>query len=192
MTKRKSANQKKNTGSSDGMDQARRRTLAKEIMPKLDKVEMTDLNYPDTLKTAEGKFYFDAIKESCLNLSILVHEQDKFLMARLARYMVISDTLLAAGELQPVVTEMNGNTRSMQTKTNQNLTAALQVDRRIESLTKSLGMSPAARADIFQKMIALKSEDVFDNKTAQAMEEDNLQVGLHAVGKTNNPFRKFG
>jgi len=103
MTKRKSAKQKKNSGSSDGQDQARRKTLAKEVMPKLDQVEMTDLNYPDTLKTTEGKLYFDAIKDSCLNLSILVHQEDKYMMAKLARFMVISDNLIAVAELEPVV-----------------------------------------------------------------------------------------
>ena len=167
--------------------------LADGVLEKIKDVNISELVYPKTVKTKEQKFYFDAILLSCANLSLLFHDPDKFLIAKLARLMVVSDKLLDEGENEPVIDEMNGNTGIPQKKANPNLSMFVQIDRRIDVLIKQLGLSPAARADIYNKMIVLKDDNVLDSKTAKVVNEDDMIPGIYAVGSNaKNPLRKLG
>lgn len=182
--KKKTAKQKTNANGKRGNAQNKQKTLAKELLLIKNETSLVNGEYPHVLKTQSQKLYYDVLIESCQSMSILFHNSDKFRVATVARLMSICDDLLNETDDVWIIKEQNGNTLQVNEKINPRLIVYIQLDKRIDSKLKDLGLTPQIRADILQKVSTLLSDDVIDNKTAQSNDQGpklDSFIGKHKV-----------
>jgi len=173
MSKKKSRKQLANTNNKKGQAKRNHKTVDKESL-------IVEYDYPPELITDAARFYYECLMHSCNAMTVLFHDVDKYQVAQIAEQMVIRDTLMREAREKPILNEQNGNTGIWQTKPNPAIKLYMDFDKNIRGQLKDLGLTPIARADIYAKMATLNSNEVIDEKTAEAIHSDNFAEYIKA------------
>lgn len=175
MSKKKPKNQKLNANNR-AASELKQKTLADENQV------IVSGDYPPELIGDSARFYYDCLMQSCYAMTVLFHDVDKYQVAQIAEQMAIRDTLISEARERPILNEQNGNTGIFQQKPNPAIKLYMDFDKNIRGQLKDLGLTPIARADIYAKMALLKSDDIVDEKTAEAIHVDDFDI-YGAAGK---------
>jgi len=140
-----------------------------------------DLSYPDILGNDKSKAYYDCYMISCSAMSAIFHTGDKYQLAHICEQMVVRDNLWIEAREQPIIHEHNGNTGILQSKPNPALSEYHKLHKLITVSLKDFGLSPVSRVDMYAKMATVKSDDIIDEKTAEAIKDDKMQTGIFKV-----------
>lgn len=176
MTRKKTNKQLANTNNFKGQAKRDHKTVAKETVK-----EILIVDYPDILGNDLSKKYYDCYMISCAAMSAIFHTGDSYQLAHICEQMVMRDNLWIEAREQPIIHESNGNTGIMQSKPNPALSEYHKLHKLIIISLKDFGLSPISRVDMYAKLAAVKSDDVIDEKTAEAIKDDKLQTGIFKV-----------